>query len=194
MEPHENREYLKKNLSDMLAVETHTLESIEQQTRDRRIKSNQNAYDILLKTERILISHQGELEKCLSTFGGSMEPTVKKTASAVIGTLAGLYGKWLREDSVSRCLRDDYTALSLAAISYTMLHTTARGLGDTRVAEMALRHLCDLTPLIVELSKSIPIVLADELAAEGKILHPEEARKAREETRRAWSCEVVGDC
>jgi hypothetical protein len=123
-----------------------------------------------------------------------MEPTLKKTASAVIGTLAGVYGTWLREDPVSRSLRDDYTALSLAAISYTMLHTTARGLGDTRVAEMALRHLCDLTPLIVDLSKSIPVVLTEELTAEGRILYPEEARKALEETHRAWSCEVLGTC
>ncbi|MBI5446093.1 MAG: hypothetical protein HY900_33380 [Deltaproteobacteria bacterium] len=194
MEYQDTREYLKKNLSDMLAVETHTLESIERQTSDRRIKANKNAHDILLKIERVLISHQSALEKCLSTFEGGVESTVKKTASAAIGALAGLYGKWLREDPVSRCLRDDYTALSLAAISYTMLHTTARGLGDTKVADMALSHLFDLTPLVVELSRSIPIVLTDELAAEGRILHPEEARKALEETQRAWSCEALGNC
>jgi hypothetical protein len=194
MEHHDKTEYLRKNLSDMLAVETHTLESIERQTRERRIRVNRNAYDLLRKTERILSSHQIELEEFLSTFEGKAESTVKKTATAVIGTLAGLYGKWLREDPVSRSLRDDYTALNLAAISYTMLYTTARGLGETRVADMALRHLRDLTPLIVELSKSIPVVLAEELTAEGKILHPEEASKAIEETQRAWSCEVVGNC
>jgi hypothetical protein len=194
MEHHDKRDYLKKNLNDMLAVETHTLESVERQTRDRRTKAYMDAYDILRKVERVLSSHQVELEKCLSTFDGGMESTVKKTASAALGTLAGLYGKWLREDPVSRSLRDDYTALSLAAISYTMLHTTARGLGDMSVADMALRHLCDLTPLIVELSRCIPIVLTEELTAEGRVLHPEEARRALEETQKAWSCEVLGNC
>jgi hypothetical protein len=40
-------------------------------------------------------------------------------------------------------LRDDYTALNLAAIGYHMLHTTGMGLQNQATADLALRHLKD---------------------------------------------------
>lgn len=63
-------------------------------------------------------------------------------------------------------MRDDCTAFNFAAVSYGMLYTTAAGLGDHDVAEIADKHLrgrtvqtgerkglegsCRVRPLVVE--------------------------------------------
>ena len=50
-------------------------------------------------------------------------------------------------------LRDDYTALSLAAISHTMLHTTGLALQNQPLADLAQRYLKDITPIIANSRK-----------------------------------------
>ena len=60
-------------------------------------------------------------------------------------------------------LREDYTALSLAAIRYHMLHTTGLALQDQAMADLALRHLKDWTPIIVEISQAVHPVVVQEL-------------------------------
>ncbi|MEM5787517.1 MAG: hypothetical protein AAGU11_09380 [Syntrophobacteraceae bacterium] len=186
----DKKEILRDYVSDMLGVEKHCLESIERQTADDRFSACPEAHGLLIKIEAVLRSHTGTLDSCLSTLDGEMKGLFTKATTSAMGAIAGLYGK-LREDPVSRSLRDDYTALSLAAISYTMLHTTALALHDQPVAALALKHLNDLTPLIVALSRVIPEVVARELYAEDKVADPLIYQAALAGTQRAWSPEVI---
>lgn len=188
----EKKEILQDYASDMLGVEKHTLESIERQTRDDKIRTYREAYELLMQIETVLTGHTLALEQYLSTINGGSESLLKKAATTAMGAISGIYGKFRPEDPVSRSLRDDYTALSHAAIGYTMLHTTALSLDDSRLAELSLKHLNELTPFVVQLSRIIPHVVARELAEEGKIPFTSAGEQAESSTQRAWSHEVVG--
>lgn len=188
----ETKEILQDYVSDMLGVEKHTLESIERQTRDDRVKEYEEAYELLMKIQTTLTMHTIALERYLSSINGGPESLLKKAAASAMGAMAGLYSKVRPGDPVARDLRDDYTALSLAAISYTMLHTTGQALNDSRIAELALKHLNELTPLIAGLSRIIPKIVAEELSKQGKLAFPAAGQEAVANTQKAWSREVIG--
>jgi hypothetical protein len=186
-----NAEIMRENIMDMLGVEQHILQSIERQTRDERVRKFTSAYELLHRIESVLNSHVNILEHHLSMTNGGYETKLKKVASTLMGSVSGLYGKIRNEEPVSRNLRDDYTALNLATVSYGMLHTTALALHETEIAETAYRHMAELTPFVVQISNLLPFILAKELSEEGKIEDASVAQVALRDIQRAWSDEVI---
>jgi hypothetical protein len=156
---------IQKQVSDMLAVEEHILEAVERQRGDDALRNNFDANKVVIEIERVLKQHVGALNTLIDEYGGRGQSAVKKAITELLGVAAGLYDK-VREQKVSRMLRDDYTALSLAVMSYTAFHTFGLAVKEDRIADLALNHLKDLTPILVEISKVLPMVVAAELAAE----------------------------
>jgi hypothetical protein len=97
----------------------------------------------------------------------------------------------VRQEKVSKMLRDDYTALHLAAMGYTMLHTTGLGLREQQTADLALRMLKDVTPVLVRISELISNVVIRELANDVEGIDLSAADQARRNTQEAWSAEHV---
>jgi len=183
----DNREALRPYLADMAAVEKHIVEALERQHEDDDIKQFPRALGLIDRILRTLKSHVSGLETHLASFpGGGVAATVKETVTGLLGGLAGIYDK-VRKDTASRALRDDYTALALAAVSYNMLHTTALGLRQGTTAEIALNNLREIAPLLMELGEAIPEVVARELALEGYDIEPSVAQQAARDVREAWS-------
>ena len=84
-------------------------------------------------------------------------------------------------------VRDDLTALNFAVACYQMLHTTALAMHDQPLADLALRHIKDFTPEIMDLSEVLPSVVLCDLEREKKISADESvAEEARKNTREAW--------
>jgi len=103
-----------------------------------------------------------------------------------LGAVAGLYDH-LREEPVSRMVRDDLAALNFTVACYQMLHTTALAMHDQALADVALQHLKDFTPLIWTLSQVLPSVVVSELAAENQItIDASVAAEAVESQKKAW--------
>lgn len=188
----DTREILRDYVSDMLGVEKHCLEAVKRQTGDERLAAYPEAHDLLTRIEAVLRTHTGSLDQVLSMLDGQTESVVTKAVTSAIDAVAGIYGKFRPEEPVSRSLGDHYTTLNLAAINYTMLHTTADALHEQGVAELALKNLNELTPLIVELTRVIPGVVTRELSEEGKVIDPSLWREATTRTQKAWSPKVVG--
>ena len=184
-------EVIGENLADMLGIEQHLLQTIERQTRDDRVKKFYNAYEPLKRIESVLRSNTAELERHLSTVDGGLESKLKKAATSIAGSVAVFYDRLRTNEPVSRSLRDIYTSLNHAAISYAMLQTAALALDEVEIATMAQMHLTGITPMIVELSEIIPFVLATELADEGKIEDTAVAQQAAALYHQAWSHEVT---
>ena len=184
-------EVIRENLADMLGIEQHVLQTIERQTRDDRVKKFYNAYEPLKRIESVLRSNTAELERHLSTVDGGLESKLKKAATSIAESVAVFYDRLRTNEPVSRSLRDIYTSLNHAAISYAMLQTAALALDEVEIATMAQMHLTGITPLIVELSEIIPFVLATELADEGKIEDTAVAQQAAALYHQAWSHEVT---
>jgi ferritin-like metal-binding protein YciE len=181
----ETMDTLRGYVNDMLAVERDIHAAFRRHKEDRGAKTYPEAAAVLQTIEDRIDLHIASLERGLERLGEG-ESSLKAAVGAVLGAVAGVYGK-LRDDRVSRMLRDDYTALCFACVCYEMLHTTALALGHREIADLALEHLRDYTPSVMALGELLPEVVTEELRREGKIAAGEPvARVAAENTREAW--------
>ncbi len=181
---------LQNYVSDLLALEGHILEAVKRQVNDDHTNQHPQALRLVSKIHGVLASHVAETEQHLSNLGGQPASGVKEAVAGIAGIAAGLIDR-VRTNTVSKMLRDDYSALSLVAVGYTMLHTTGLALKSELTADLALRHLCDITPLIVEISEVVPLVVAVELANDGEVVDTAVGPEAVRNTQKAWKNEVV---
>jgi ferritin-like metal-binding protein YciE len=186
----ERQDSLQQYVSDMLAVERHLLPAIENQSKNDRMARHPEARRLVNKIEATINSHVNGLKQHLENLGGDAASPVKSAVTAALGVAATVIEN-VRTDPVSKNLRDDYTALNLAAIGYTMLHTTGQALMDQQTADLAVSYLMDYTPLITEISKVIPEVVVSELQDETEVLDPGAAERAVERTQQAWDHDHV---
>ena len=186
----ERMDTLQQYVSDMLAVEREIHEAVRRQRDDDSMARFTEAQSLVSRAEAVLDNHIEALEAHLETLGGDGASPVKDAVASVLGVAAGIYGK-VRGEKVSKMLRDDYTALSLAAISYHMLHTTGLALQNQATANLALRHLRDWTPIITELSRAVHKVVVAELADDGAVADSSVAQESERMTQEAWDPQHV---
>jgi hypothetical protein len=183
-------EILVRYTSDLLSFEKCLQKAVEWQLKDAELNNHPQASLLLSKLGPILQSHTTALEEHLKHLGGGVTATLKETVTALTGMAAGFLDQF-RTYPISKMLRDDYTALSLAAISYTMLYTTGLALRANSTADLAQSHLQDITPLIIEISEIIPFVLVHELAADAYYVDTAVAAEAMLKTHKTWKRENV---
>jgi hypothetical protein len=172
-------------LGDMLALERHMRAPLDRQVNDDDTAKFGDAAGISRKLRSLVDAHEAALDAQLKAAGGDGAAGVKSAWSGLLGAgAAAINGS--RSMKVSKALRDDYTGLSLAAISYTMLHTTALGLGDAATAALAKRHLDDYAPLIIEISRAIPAVVLEELRNDGENVRITAAELATQNSQQSW--------
>lgn len=183
-------ELLSTYVSDCLALERHMAEAFDRQTNDSSVREHAEAKPLLDKLHQVSRTHIDALDMHLRALGGHAISPVKEAVTSVLGMAAGMIDK-VRPYSVSKMLRDDYTALGMAAMSYTMLHTTALALHESATADLALRHLQDWTPLIVEISEAIPFVVLRELQTNALAIDANAASEALRNTHATWTRQAM---
>jgi ferritin-like metal-binding protein YciE len=94
--------------------------------------------------------------------------TLKEKGATLLGAVTGVIDK-LRSESIAKALRDDYTAFNLAAVSYTMLLTTAKAVGSTEVATAAEKGLKTYASAAQKINQAIPTVVVAELAGKSQV-------------------------
>jgi hypothetical protein len=186
----ESKEVLQQYVGDMLAVDRHIHETVRRHRDDKQVQADAETHQLLSRVESTFDTLIEELEQLLGALGGSASSPVKEAVASTVGVLGSMYDK-MRTEAVSKMLRDDYTAMGLAAISYTMLNTTGHALNDPATAQIAARHLRQLTPLITGVSRLMPVIVARELAEDHQVATSAAPQSVRE-TQQAWSAEVTG--
>jgi hypothetical protein len=181
----DERHSLQTYVSDLLALIKHIEVPIERQLGIEDWANYSEALAIVRDIKNVTAAQQTALEAELSRLGRSGAAGFKSAWSALLGAGAAAVGS-VRKTKVSKNLRDDYTALGLASISYTMLHATALGLGDESVATLAQRSLEQITPIIVRISKAIPAVVLQELRDDGESVSLSAAEVSTKVTHQAW--------
>jgi hypothetical protein len=177
---------LQKYVSDMIAVEDHIGAAVKRQTEDSDVyKHNPRAGQIINEIAQMTEQHAQHLKQHLEMLGGDPGKGLKEMATTALGAVAGMYDK-IRNETVSKMLRDDYTALNLAAVSYTMLHTTGLALQDQATADLALRHLKHYASSIMEINQIIPTVVVEDLRNDVSIMNEMSAQQALENSQNAW--------
>jgi hypothetical protein len=180
-EPHSLQTYV----SDLLALVKHIEVPIDRQLNTSDAAQYADALEIIRDIKSVIGLQRTALEMELARLGGHGAAGIKSAWSAFLGAGAAAINS-VRTTNVSKSLRDDYTALSLASISYTMLHATALGLGETTTAELAQRSLEAIAPLIIRISKSISTVVLQELRDEGEAVQVSAADISAKLTHQAW--------
>jgi len=188
----DSKAVLHQYATDMLGVEKHFAEILDWQVSDTRLKEYSEADALVRRIRDTLRGHIDLLERYIGSLGASSSTsTLKKAITKITGMTTGFYNLMRQEDSVMRNMRDNYTALNMAAISYTMLHTTALAHHERELADIAILHLKELTPLIVEVSRIIPQLVVHELHAQEKALDTEVVYEAVSNTQQAWARDVI---
>jgi ferritin-like metal-binding protein YciE len=187
------QESIKKQVSDMYAVEQHILDAIVRQRDDERLKNNVEANQVVIEIERVLKQHISALDDLADRYDHTVQSTTKEALGKALGIAAGLYDRVRGKHPLSRDMRDNYVALSLAAMGATAFHTYGLSVGEERIADLAEKHLKDITPLLVEISKVIPDIVAEETANESDFpADASVAKQATANTQAAWSPSVTG--
>jgi ferritin-like metal-binding protein YciE len=177
---------LQQYVSDMMAVEEHIGTAVKRQAEDKDVsKNNPQASQLIQQIARHTEQHAQRLKEHLEAIGGDPAKGIKEVATAALGAVAGMYDK-IRSEKVSKMLRDDYTALNLAAVGYSMLHTTGLAVQDHATAALALRHLKDYTSIIMELNSAIPSIVVAELKDNDVVIVESSVRQAVQNTQDAW--------
>lgn len=175
---------LKQYVNDMATLNQHIAEALDRQHHDEHLNEFQKAKVLISSAHAIFRRHGDEMHQEVHRLGGALEVAAKEAITHVLGLFASIYDK-LRNEPVSRMMRDDYTAFNLAAISCTMLHTVALAFDDKAVAAVALKHLNELTSLIMGFNEIIPDIIVAELRDDpgaNTLVAPE----AVQNTQRAW--------
>jgi ferritin-like metal-binding protein YciE len=170
------QEALDSYITDMLALEDHLEKALEGQISDFRDEYPEVTPH--LETIRAKArSHIVTLNALADSRGGAKTGIAEavKRAGATVAGLGAAVIDMLRSEKLPKDLRDDYTAVSLAAIGYVMLLTTARALDDAPVAEVAEQHLRDYAGDIMTLTRIIPgavvrFLQEDKLPARGDVV------------------------
>jgi ferritin-like metal-binding protein YciE len=181
----DDRHTITTYLSDMVALEQHVRAPLEKQVNDDETANFADAASLTTRIRTLTDAHVRALQTQLDALGGHPAAGVKSTWSQLLGgAAAAISGS--RKMKVSKALRDDYTALALASISYTMLHATALGLGDQTTAALAKQHLDDYAPIVVEIGKAMPGIVLEELRADGENVQLSAAQLAESNTSSSW--------
>ena len=175
---------LRLYLSDLASLDKHILEALVRQDEDERVKNDPEASKLVRESRQLFERFSTELHEQCERVGTPIAKAVKESVTGVLGVAAGLYDK-VRKDPVSRMLRDDYVAFNLAAISYNMMHTTGLAVHDQPVADIAKRHLEELTKVIMEINQIMPHIVVRELQDEPGI-DSSVAHEAVQHTQEVW--------
>lgn len=175
---------LQQYVSDMVAVERNLAAMAKRQLEDVKEESS-DAGRLVLNIRNLSERHAEHLKEQLEALGGDPASGIKEVVTAGMGAVSGMYEK-MRSEAPSKMVRDDYAALNMAAIGYTMLHTTGLALGDHATAELAMRHLRHYTPLIMEINQIIPQLVVADLSNDVEGIDALSAQQARANTQEAW--------
>ena len=152
-------------ITDMLSLEDHIAKALKGQIND--LKDHPDLAAEIRQVHHLVEHHVADLRSLAERRkAGGIAEAVKRAGAAVAGAAAGIIDL-VRTEGVPKNLRDDYTAFSLATISYAMLYTTAAGLGEREVAELAQQHLRDYTGAVTRLNALVPAAVIRYLSEEG---------------------------
>jgi hypothetical protein len=152
--PRSKDEAINSYVTDMLSLEEHVHKAVQGQLEDLADypEVTRDLRQVLRKVEQH-ISDLKDLSRRRKAEGPS--DLVKRAGSALLG-LGAAAVDLVRNEGLPKNLRDDYTAFSLATIGYLMLHTTALGLQEQEVADLARQHFADYAQAVTLLHNVIP--------------------------------------
>lgn len=179
-----NQKTIADYVGDMTALEAHIEEALDRQLKET--KDDPVAHAAVQKFHDTVKAHRDELRALQEETGSTAGNPIKDAGAALLGKAAGVIDL-VRTEGISKSLRDNYAAFSLAAISYSMLYTTSAGLGDKRVASIAEKNLTDYAAAIERINEIMPEVVARELEKDDHQVQGSAIEATRKMVGKAWN-------
>lgn len=179
----QNRDTIKTYVGDMYALESHIEEALDLQL--EKVKDHPKANAAVRRFHTMVKTHRDAMKKHHEELGGESGGILKSAVSSVFGMAAGVIDK-VRPEAMSKCLRDDYAAFNLAAISYHMLYGTSLMLTHPDTARIAERHHRAYTDAIQDINQIILDVVAHELKKDGHVVDEKAMDRALETMNQDW--------
>jgi ferritin-like metal-binding protein YciE len=171
-------------VGDMVALESHIEEALDRQLKETA--DDPEAHAAVQRFHDMVKTHRDSLKALQEEVGTTAGNPIIAAGSTLLGKAAGVINL-VRTEGISKSLRDDYAAFSLAAISYSMLHTTALGLGNQKVAKMAESYLTDYAGAIERINEVMPGVVARELEKDDHRVQNGTVEATRTMVGKAWN-------
>jgi ferritin-like metal-binding protein YciE len=178
-----NAKTLSDWIGDMVALESHIEEAMDRQL--KQFKDEPRARGYVQEFHDLVKRHKDAIKALQGEYGTTAGSPIKQIGANLLGKAAGVIDM-VRAEGLSKSLRDDYTAFNLAAVSYAMLHTTATGFGDAKVAALCETHLRDYAGAIQRINHLIPEIVVYELEKDGHQVASGAAAKTSAAIEQAW--------
>jgi len=175
-------------ITDMISLEDHIAKALKGQISD--LKDSPDLGAEIRQVHNLVEHHIADLRALAERRNaGGITETVKRAGAAVAGVAAGVIDL-VRTEGLPKNLRDDYTAFSLATISYAMLYTPAAGLGEREVADLAQQHLRDYAGAVTRLNTLVPASVIRYLREEGLPVQESVLSEVGRTIKAAWEGEA----
>ena len=164
--PEKKVEVVSQYVSDMHVLESHILKPLKRQvehTKQEQPDVSRALQGFVTTTER----HIARLEARLTALGSqdTLIDRAKQGVSVLFGLAAAAIDT-VRTHPFAKDLRDDYTAGSLAVVSYVMLRTTALACDDQESAQLAETHMDETVQMLQWIARTIPAQVVRDLERE----------------------------
>lgn len=147
-------------IHSVVALEAHIEEAMDRQLKIDAPSPELN--DAIQHFHDSVRDSKRRAEAYAEQYGSGASGGIVAKGAEILGAAAGLIDK-VRKDTVAKSLRDDYTAYNFAAISYTMLHTTAMAVNDTQTATFAEQGLRTYAGLVQKVNQVMPAAVLHDL-------------------------------
>jgi hypothetical protein len=179
----QNRDTIKTYVGDMYALESHIEQALDLQL--EKVKDHPKANAAVRRFHTMVKTQRDAMKAHLEELGGESGGILKSAVSTVAGAAAGVVDK-VRPEAISKCLRDDYTAFNLAAVSYHMLYGTSLMLTHPDTAKLAERHHRAYTDAIQDINQIVLDVVSHELKKDGHVVDEKAMDRALETMNQDW--------
>jgi hypothetical protein len=153
---------IRAHVSDLIAAGRAMLAPATALLRSPDLKKFPQARWLLERLAHTLAAHIEELSDHLRRLGGAAAP--QNDSSETLATdLMQTAARSLNSQSLARCLRNYYTALSLAHTGALMLETNARAHGYSSTAAMARRHREEIATILGGIRELLPEAIKEEI-------------------------------
>ena len=150
----DKNETINSYITDMLALEEHIEKALRGQLED--LKNYPEVTRDLRQIHQKVEHHIADLKEISQRRNArTATDAIKRAGSALLG-LGAAAVDLVRNEGLAKNLRDDYTAFSLATIGYVMLETTALGLDEREVGDLAHQHFSDYAQTVTLLHNVVP--------------------------------------
>jgi hypothetical protein len=172
MNPYPNTpDTLLRSLCEVRALQRYMIEALELQQHEPDLQDHPAVLTLVDDLLDLLRDQIERVDRQIILLPGSRD-ALRGATSGMAGAFIHFLNK-TRSHETAKMLRDDFTLLNVASVSYLMLTTSASFFQHAKIAEVAAQNHQELTAFVEKISRLLPDLVISDLAKSVKPVRPE---------------------